>query len=165
MAATSPTFEVNDLGYQNRTDRRDVAGGLTYQENQPGSFLRNWSLNSTLRFEHNYDWERILGVGNLQFNFRTLEFWGGALGLTRYFKANDDRNTRGGPLLERPAFTSGFFHVGSDSRKSLSLFTTINGLRGKYGPLYYTPVEMTGLYWHFVDIVWIFLFPLLYIAK
>jgi hypothetical protein len=133
VAATSPTFEVNDLGYQNRTDRRDVAGGLTYQENQPGSFLRNWSLTSTLRLEHNYDWERILGVSNLQFNFRTLEFWGGAIGLTRYFKANDDRNTRGGPLLERPAFTSGFFHVGSDSRKRVSLFTTIDGLRGDYG--------------------------------
>jgi len=33
----------------------------------------------------------------------------------------------------------------------------------KYGPDYYTPVENTGLYWHFVDIVWIFLFPLLYL--
>jgi len=28
---------------------------------------------------------------------------------------------------------------------------------------YFTPVEITGLYWHFVDIVWIFLFPLLYL--
>ena len=28
---------------------------------------------------------------------------------------------------------------------------------------YYTPVEIAGLYWHFVDIVWIFLFPLLYL--
>ena len=28
---------------------------------------------------------------------------------------------------------------------------------------YYMPVEMSGLYWHFVDIVWIFLFPLLYL--
>jgi cytochrome c oxidase subunit 3 len=27
----------------------------------------------------------------------------------------------------------------------------------------YMPVEMTGLYWHLVDIVWIFLFPLLYL--
>ena len=26
-------------------------------------------------------------------------------------------------------------------------------------------VENVGIYWHFVDIVWIFLFPLLYIAK
>ncbi len=28
---------------------------------------------------------------------------------------------------------------------------------------YFAPVEMIGLYWHFVDIVWIFLFPLLYL--
>jgi heme/copper-type cytochrome/quinol oxidase subunit 3 len=26
-------------------------------------------------------------------------------------------------------------------------------------------VELIGIYWHFVDLVWIFLFPLLYIAK
>jgi cytochrome c oxidase subunit 3 len=36
--------------------------------------------------------------------------------------------------------------------------------RGRFGPAYHTPVEMTGLYWHFVDIVWIFLFPLLYLV-
>jgi cytochrome c oxidase subunit III len=35
--------------------------------------------------------------------------------------------------------------------------------RGRFSPEYHTPVEMTGLYWHFVDIVWIFLFPLLYL--
>ena len=35
--------------------------------------------------------------------------------------------------------------------------------RGHYGADYHAPVEMTGLYWHFVDIVWIFLFPLLYL--
>jgi cytochrome c oxidase subunit 3 len=35
--------------------------------------------------------------------------------------------------------------------------------KGKYDSTYYNPLEMTGLYWHFVDIVWIFLFPLLYL--
>jgi len=35
--------------------------------------------------------------------------------------------------------------------------------RGDFGPDYYNPVEVSGLYWHFVDIVWIFLFPLLYL--
>jgi cytochrome c oxidase subunit 3 len=35
--------------------------------------------------------------------------------------------------------------------------------QGRFSPLYYTPIEITGLYWHFVDIVWIFLFPLLYL--
>ncbi len=33
----------------------------------------------------------------------------------------------------------------------------------RFSPAWYTPVEMVGLYWHFVDIVWIFLFPLLYL--
>ncbi len=36
--------------------------------------------------------------------------------------------------------------------------------RGRFVPEYYSPVEMCGLYWHFVDIVWIFLFPLLYLV-
>jgi len=35
--------------------------------------------------------------------------------------------------------------------------------KGRYGPEWSTPVELTGLYWHFVDIVWIFLFPFLYL--
>jgi cytochrome c oxidase subunit 3 len=34
---------------------------------------------------------------------------------------------------------------------------------GRYGPGYHNPVEISGLYWHFVDIVWIFLFPFLYL--
>jgi cytochrome c oxidase subunit III len=39
----------------------------------------------------------------------------------------------------------------------------INAVRNKYSPEYFAPVEVSGLYWHFVDIVWIFLFPLLYL--
>ncbi len=35
--------------------------------------------------------------------------------------------------------------------------------RGKFGPDRFNAVEMSGLYWHFVDIIWIFLFPLLYL--
>jgi len=35
--------------------------------------------------------------------------------------------------------------------------------KGRFTPEYHTPVEISGLYWHFVDIVWIYLFPLLYL--
>jgi cytochrome c oxidase subunit 3 len=35
--------------------------------------------------------------------------------------------------------------------------------RNRFTPAWYTPVEIIGLYWHFVDVVWIFLFPLLYL--
>jgi cytochrome c oxidase subunit III len=39
----------------------------------------------------------------------------------------------------------------------------VKARRGRFSAFYHTPVELTGLYWHFVDIVWIFLFPLLYL--
>jgi cytochrome c oxidase subunit 3 len=37
--------------------------------------------------------------------------------------------------------------------------------KGRYNESYFTPVENVGLYWHFVDIVWIFLYPLLYLIS
>jgi cytochrome c oxidase subunit 3 len=43
------------------------------------------------------------------------------------------------------------------------LFLIFYAYRGRYTPEYHAPIELTGLYWHFVDIVWIFLFPLLYL--
>jgi cytochrome c oxidase subunit 3 len=38
-------------------------------------------------------------------------------------------------------------------------------LAGKFSPAYSNPVEVSGLYWHFVDIVWVFLYPLFYLIK
>ncbi len=35
--------------------------------------------------------------------------------------------------------------------------------KGKFSSGYYTPIDISGLYWHFVDVVWIFLYPLLYL--
>jgi cytochrome c oxidase subunit III len=40
---------------------------------------------------------------------------------------------------------------------------TVMAWKRQFDGEYYTPVEVAGLYWHFVDIVWIFLFPLLYL--
>jgi cytochrome c oxidase subunit 3 len=93
-------------------------------------------------------------------------------------------------LVPAPAY----FHVESDSglddnqvrqlRLFLALYFCMTGLhavhmvvgmgvlaclaflarRGRYSPEYHAPVEMAGLYWHFVDVVWIFLLPLLYLS-
>lgn len=37
-------------------------------------------------------------------------------------------------------------------------------MKGEFSPQFFTPVELVGFYWHFVDLVWIFLFPLLYLV-
>ena len=49
----------------------------------------------------------------------------------------------------------------------LGLLATIAWMahRGRFNAEYNTPVDMAGLYWHFVDLVWIFLFPLLYLIR
>jgi cytochrome c oxidase subunit 3 len=45
----------------------------------------------------------------------------------------------------------------------LLLWLIRQSIAGRFTPGYNTPVEIIGLYWHFVDIVWIYLFPLLYL--
>jgi cytochrome c oxidase subunit III len=93
-----------------------------------------------------------------------------------------------GCLVPGPRFDAGALHVspavGRDVQTYYSLYFGMTGLhafhmiigvpilgivawsahRGRYTPQWHTPVEMVGLYWHFVDIVWIFLFPLLYLV-
>ena len=39
----------------------------------------------------------------------------------------------------------------------------IRAFQGVFGPEYYGPVDYVGLYWHLVDMIWIYLFPLLYL--
>ena len=47
----------------------------------------------------------------------------------------------------------------------LMIWLMIRTNRREFGPNYYTPVELVGFYWHFVDLVWIYLFPLLYLVS
>jgi cytochrome c oxidase subunit 3 len=44
------------------------------------------------------------------------------------------------------------------------LWVLARTLRGDFYSKYYTPVELVGLYWHLVDLIWIYLFPLLYLV-
>ncbi|MCG3173488.1 MAG: Cytochrome c oxidase subunit 3 [Myxococcota bacterium] len=41
----------------------------------------------------------------------------------------------------------------------------IRASKDEFGPQFYAPVENVGLYWHLVDLIWIFLFPLLYLVR
>jgi cytochrome c oxidase subunit 3 len=42
-------------------------------------------------------------------------------------------------------------------------FLLLRTIQGRFDSVYYAPIEMGGLYWHLVDLIWIFLFPLLYL--
>jgi cytochrome c oxidase subunit 3 len=53
------------------------------------------------------------------------------------------------------------FHVVAGM--ALLSWLMIGAWRGAYSPLYHTPLELGALYWHLVDIIWIFLWPCLYL--
>lgn len=44
------------------------------------------------------------------------------------------------------------------------LWAMFRSIRGDFHSKYYFPVELVGLYWHLVDLIWIYLFPLLYLV-
>jgi cytochrome c oxidase subunit 3 len=43
------------------------------------------------------------------------------------------------------------------------IWLLIRATKGHFGPAYFGPVDYAALYWHLVDLIWIFLFPLLYL--
>jgi len=85
----------------------------------------------------------------------------------RYFTAGHDFSDAGRPganLYYAVYFLATGLHafhviVGA----SVLLWLMLRVRKGKYGPHHYVPVELGALYWHLVDLVWIFLFPLLYL--
>ncbi|HLA63141.1 MAG TPA: cytochrome c oxidase subunit 3 family protein [Rhodothermales bacterium] len=96
---------------------------------------------------------------------------GGTLGAEPH-EAGEEHNEREGPIFSDPR-AGVFFSI-------YYVMTGIHGLhviigmiaisilayrsrKGVYSSVYYTPVENVGLYWHVVDIIWIFLFPLMYL--
>ena len=84
------------------------------------------------------------------------------------FQARSSRSTR---QFARPAqifFSLYFMMTGLHALHmvvgmGLMIWMLVWAYNGTLGDGYYSPVEIVGLYWHFVDIVWIFLFPLLYL--
>jgi cytochrome c oxidase subunit 3 len=104
------------------------------------------------------------------------------LGVKLYFEWYHDyleRIVPGFGFTNRPAWGSGapevemfmvfyFFLTGLHALHmvvgiGILFVLTLMAARGRFGPRYFAPLDISGLYWHFVDIIWIYLFPLLYL--
>jgi len=133
VAVVSPKYEVNDLGFAVRTDRADLQAGVTYLHQQPSKRLRRWSIGVVGRSEHNHDWQSILNFALLQASAQTLGYWNVSAAVQRFFKAYDDRLTRGGPLAIRPQWTSANAAISSDGRKPVTGSAGFNLQNYEYG--------------------------------
>jgi hypothetical protein len=118
-AVIAPGYEINDIGFQQRVDRRGLSGRLTWSERTPGTFLRrmDFTLNPTLYTNFDGDWlDKNL---RLRANFRHLNYWGLDIESDLIATRMDDRLTRGGPVAEAPAVRSLLIMLLSDRRKAV----------------------------------------------
>ena len=137
VATTTPSYEINDLGFNYRTDRRDAQLNVTYLQQRPGSFWRAFNITGRARIEANYANEMIANWLTLTTSWRHLSYWQVQTGITYSLRANDDRLTRGGPLAVRPANTNGYLLVAGDPRRNVSWSLRLEGER----------TEFDGWYW------------------
>lgn len=116
----SPEYEVNDLGFQRRSDRVDKTVEVSYNDSRPGSILRSNYAGVTALVEHNFNNDNVSNRIFGRYGGQFLNYWGYfsnvTIGLPNTY---DDRLTRGGPAARRPGNTtiSGGFY--SDSRKPI----------------------------------------------
>ena len=81
------------------------------------------------------------------------------------FLFDDPRYARGAQVFFSVYFAmTGMHALHMVIGAGLLTWLLVGALRGRFTRVWYTPVELVGLYWHFVVIVWIFLFPLLYLV-
>lgn len=133
IGTITPAFEVNDIGYNYRADRRDFQITGTYVQNRVGTFWRYWTLGGRARFEGNYSNQLIANWLTLNGTFRHLDYWSVGFSANHSLRANDDRLTRGGPMAVRPASSNASVSFLSDARQPFTFSAGLAGTRDEFG--------------------------------
>lgn len=118
--ATTPFFEVNDLGFQNRADELALTGQISWQDRNPGKVLRQWTFTSNAAAISNFGFDLQQPRVSFNWNALTTGFTPLNAFFVAYLPGQDDRLLRGGPSAEAPLLDVGFqANVGTDVRKKL----------------------------------------------
>jgi hypothetical protein len=121
LSATSPSYEINDLGFQTTTDRIGVDVNVSYRQNRVGRVLRRWDLSTGPDATWNFGGDRVGGAMGIHGSATTL----GGTGFSGNYhgrpSALDERLTRGGPLARRPFEQSVNGNLNSDPRRRFTV--------------------------------------------
>jgi hypothetical protein len=126
---TTPFFEVNDLGFQNRADEVSVMGKFAWQEREPGPLFRQWSIGMVGQGFANFGGDVLPPKIGAEWNALTNGFLPLNANFVAAFPAQDDRLLRGGPSAAS-VFDVGFGgQIGTDVRQKIraQLWTTLGG--------------------------------------
>jgi hypothetical protein len=123
---TAPGFEVNDLGFQQRSDERALALSAAYREQQQGArglgrHFRNYFAGLFATGARNFAGDVLARRLTFYGEAQTANFWEASLEGGRSGAALDDRLTRGGPIARVPARWRAEGEVRSDTRRRVIL--------------------------------------------
>jgi hypothetical protein len=134
----SPGFEVNDASYLTRADYVWTLANLAYEWSNPGRWYRNWFVVGGGQHETNFDGDRTAAQLHAFSGGQLLNYWDVALYTEWYPTVNDDRLTRGGPVVQRAGGQLFHARVNTDGRKPVVFSTTHNYVPYTDGGSYYS---------------------------
>jgi hypothetical protein len=133
VATTSPGFEMNNLGFQQRADRHAAGGGVRYQQLEPGRVLRSWNLFTGNDFALNWDGDLVDARSFLRGTAQLLNYWSISGMVRNEPERQDDRFTRGGPLALAPRAVAQELAISSDPRRAIGADLQLNRWRNRAG--------------------------------
>jgi hypothetical protein len=133
MTASSPGYEINDLGFQTSTDRIVLDPNVTYEQTRPGRVLRRWSIRAGPDNVWNYDWDIVRRQSYVTLQSQLRNYWTASLQVNHASPAYSDRLTRGGPLTRTPAGEGIKLDVASDPRRRYTVASTISRTADRSG--------------------------------
>ena len=133
LDARSPGFDANDLGFMNRNDRIQAGARLRFKKLHPWSLARRSEFNINLWHHRSFDDVTLVEGIELNSWNNLHNYWSFNAGVGHRFEALDDLETRGGPLIGRPALTWWWTNFSTDDRKPLWLSAGTNGHYGHGG--------------------------------
>jgi hypothetical protein len=130
----SPGFEVNDLAYLDRADYKWMNFNVGRQFVSPKKYYRNIFTTVGGQQEFNYDGLRTDRQAQAYYGMELPNYWNLRTFYIHRWTDDDDRLTRGGPVVKHTGYDFGHFQVSTDARRKAVFDVTVEGLSGVDGP-------------------------------
>ncbi len=132
-AFTSPGFDSNSLGYQSRADVANAGLVVTYSQNTPRAWYRNWNASSYAGVGGNFDRDLTTAFMGIEGGVGYANFWRNYASINLNARTVSDRATRGGVVALSPASVNFNLNGGSDDRRIVSGYASLYGGRDEIG--------------------------------
>lgn len=129
----SPGFETNDVGFQSSSAFQALSTVLGFKSDVPNRLLRNYLVGPFSGQAWNFDGDLTDSYVGFHIDGRLRNFWGFNLNVVRPMAVIDDRLTRGGPVVRRPAGRAIEFNFNSDQRRIYLVGGGVNAERFESG--------------------------------